>query len=129
MHVTSWSESYPLRNSLMGVRGFRPVVCLICQLCFQTTCSARLGKAKPGNALHLTTEDDIRGASLRGRDLGALMKRSSSPVKEDFVDEERPTFKLSRGTSSLFFIAIELFFWRYDNRRGHGNLTFERGSV
>ena len=26
MHVTSWSESYPLRNSLMGVRGFRPVV-------------------------------------------------------------------------------------------------------
>ena len=25
MHVTSWSESYPLRNSLMGVRGFRPV--------------------------------------------------------------------------------------------------------
>ena len=30
---------------------------------------------------------------------------------------------------SLFFMAIELFFWRYDNRRGHGNLTFERGSV
>ena len=26
MHVTSWSESYPLRNSLMGVRGFRQVV-------------------------------------------------------------------------------------------------------
>ena len=26
MHVTSWSESYPLRNSLMGSRGFRPVV-------------------------------------------------------------------------------------------------------
>ena len=26
MHVTSWSESYPLRNSLMGVRGFRPVI-------------------------------------------------------------------------------------------------------
>ena len=25
MHVTSWSESYPLRNSLMGVRGFRQV--------------------------------------------------------------------------------------------------------
>ena len=30
---------------------------------------------------------------------------------------------------SLFFIAIELFFWRDDNRRGHGNLTFEGGSV
>ena len=26
MHGTSWSESYPLRNSLMGVRGFREVV-------------------------------------------------------------------------------------------------------
>ena len=26
MHVTSWSESYPLRNSLMGVRGFRQVL-------------------------------------------------------------------------------------------------------
>ena len=26
MHVTSLSESYPLRNSLMGVRGFRQVV-------------------------------------------------------------------------------------------------------
>ena len=25
MHVTSWSESYPLRNSLMGVHGFRQV--------------------------------------------------------------------------------------------------------
>ena len=25
MHVTSRSESYPLRNSLMGVRGFRQV--------------------------------------------------------------------------------------------------------
>ena len=25
MHVTSWSESYPLRNSLMGVRGCRQV--------------------------------------------------------------------------------------------------------
>ena len=25
MHVTSWFESYPLRNSLMGVRGFRQV--------------------------------------------------------------------------------------------------------
>ena len=25
MHVTSWSESYPLRNCLMGVRGFRQV--------------------------------------------------------------------------------------------------------
>ena len=86
MHVTSWSESYPLRNSLMGVRGFRPVV-FICQLCFRTTsCSARLGKAESGNALLLTTEDDIRGASLRGRDLGALVKRSRSPVEEDFVD-------------------------------------------
>ena len=69
MHVTSWSESYPLRNSLMCVRGFRPVFSSV-SFCSQTTCSARLGKAKPGNALLLTTEDDIRGASLRGRDPG-----------------------------------------------------------
>ena len=85
---------------------------------------------KPGNTLLLTTEDDIRGASLRGRDLGALMKRSRSPVEEDFVDEERPTFKLSRGTSKFVLHRHRaFFFWRYDNRRGHGNLTFERGSV
>ena len=72
MHVTSWSESYPLRNSLMGVRGFRPVFSnSSVSFCSQRTCSARLGKAKPGNALLLLTEDDIRGASLRGRDPGA----------------------------------------------------------
>ena len=29
---------------------------------------------------------------------------------------------------SLFFIAVELF-WRCDDQRGHGYLTFERGSV
>ena len=70
MHVASWSESYTLRNSLMGVRGFRPVFSSV-SFCSQTTCSVRLGKAKPGNALLLTTEDDLRGASLRGRDPGA----------------------------------------------------------
>ena len=61
MHVTSWSESYPLRNCPMGARGFRPVVSSIS---FVLKRPARLGKAKPGNAHLLTTEDDIRGASL-----------------------------------------------------------------
>ena len=96
----------------------------ICQLCFQTTCSARLGKAKPGNALLLTTEDDIRGASLRGRDQGALMKRSRSPVEEDFVDEERPTFKINQEVrQSLFFIAIVLFLARRQSK-GSWQLDF-----
>ena len=56
------------------------------------------------------------------------MKRSLSPVEDDFVDEERPTFKLSRGTSK-FVLHRHLAFLRYNNRRGQGNLTFGRGSV
>ena len=39
------------------------------------------------------------------------MKRSRSPVEEDFVDEERPTFKLSRGTSKFVLHRHRAFFF------------------
>ena len=37
--------------------------------------------------------------------------------------------QLSKGTSKFVLHCNRAFFWRYDNRRGRGNLTFERGCV
>ena len=53
-----------------------------------------------------------------------LLKRSRSPVDEDFVDEGRPTFKLSRGTSKFVLHRNRAFLtlrqskrsWRLDFR-------------
>ena len=41
--------------------------------------------------------------------------RSRSPVEEDFVNEERPTFKLSKGTSKFVLHRNRALFWRYNN--------------
>ena len=50
-------------------------------------------------------------------------------MRTSSMKEGQPS-NCQEARQSLFFIAIELF-WRYDNRRGHGDssLTFERGSV
>ena len=107
-HVTSWSESYPLRNSLMGVRGFRQVFVQsfhhsVSWLLFSIDllCSPWKGKArKCASSPHRRRHP--WGVSSRERPR-RLMDKSRSPVDEDFVDEGRPTFKLSRlpGTSKF----------------------------
>ena len=104
MHVTSWSESYPLRNSLMGVRGFRQVFVQSFHLsAFVLKRPALLAlerqKARKSASSHHRRRHPW-GVSSRERPR-RLMKRSRSPVDEDFVDEGRPTFKLSRGTSKF----------------------------
>ena len=100
----------------------------ICELLFSNDllCSSWKGKTRKCASSHHRRRHPW-GVSSRERPR-RLMKRSRSPVDEDFVDEGRPTFKLSRGTSK-FVLHRNRAFWRYDNRRGHGDLSFERGSV
>ena len=45
------------------------------------------------------------------------MKRSRSPVDEDFVDEGRPTFKLSRGTSKFVLHRNRAFLTQRQSKR------------
>ena len=100
MHVTSWSESYPLRNSLMGVRCFRPVVSSF-SFVLKRPALLALERQSQGMRSFSPPKTTSAGVSSRERLRCFMMKRSRSPVEEDIVDEERPTFKLSRGTSKF----------------------------
>ena len=86
----------------LGVRGFVQSFHLsLCQLLFSNDllCSPWKGKARKCASSHHRRRHPW-GVSSRERPR-RLMKRSRSPVDEDFVDEGRPTFKLSRGTSKF----------------------------
>ena len=104
MHVTSWSESYPLRNSLMGVRCFRQVFVQSFHLsAFVLKRPALLALERQSQEMRFFSPPKTTslGRLFEGETYRRLMKRSRSPVDEDFVDEGRPTFKLSRGTSKF----------------------------
>ena len=112
MHVTSWSESYPLRNSLMGVRGFRPVVSSFTCFSFVLKRPALLAFERQSQGMRSFSPPKTTsvGRLFEGETYGRFMKRSRSPVEEDFVDEESPTFKLSIGASKFVLHRHRAFF-------------------
>ena len=111
MHVTSWSESYPLRNSLMGVRGFRPVVSSCTCFSFVLKRPALLACERQSQGMRSFSPPKTTSAGrLFEGETYRRFNKSRSPVEEDFVDEESPTFKLSRGTSKFVLHRHRAFF-------------------
>ena len=117
MHVTSWSESYPLRNSLMGVRGFRQVFVQSFHLsAFVLKRPALLASERQSQEMRLFSSPKTTSVgrlfegetqALKWRDHARLSMRTSS------MKEGQPS-KCQEVRQTLFFIAIELF-RRYDN--------------
>ena len=112
MHVTSWSESYPLRNSLMGVRGFRPVVSSAAvSFVFKRPALLALERQSQGmrsfsppktTSVGRLFEGETKAHYWRGH---ARLSRRTSSMKNS---KGRPS-NYQEVRQSLFFIAIELF--------------------
>ena len=112
MHVTSWSESYPLRNSLMGVRGFRPVVSSFTCFSFVLKRPALLAFERQSQGMRSFSPPKTTsvGRLFEGETYGCFMKRSRSPGRGGLRRWGKPNLQIvkrcvkvcSSSPSSLF---------------------------